>query len=224
MKNLYTSILSYFLIILILALSSCQSSYYNLSELDASPPIQHQLPPLAIEMDWLSFEHNYAIDYETIPSSEIGQPDYYSSFADARLNDVKVLMEREAKYTLCQQGSHIYGTILCKVVAHNSYHDLQALAVISFFSGFVPNLLGMPSGRKQSEIILEFTIYDIHGNLMGIYEGYGHDKMAVGLYYGYQADRRTHTSAVKQALEEIRSKIAVQAPRLSEQLIYNESF
>lgn len=213
-----------FYFLLLLALSSCQSSYYHLSELDASPPIQDQLPPLAIEMDWPSLEHNYAIDFAAIPSSEIGQSDYYSSFADARMNDARVLMEREARHTLCQQGSKIYGTVLCKVVAHNSYYDLQALTVTSILTGFIPNLFGMPLSRKQSEIILEFSIYDIHGHLMGTFEGQGYSQKTIGLYYGRQAERRTHTQAVKQALEEIRTKIAKQALQLSEELMYHESY
>ncbi|MEM7657519.1 MAG: hypothetical protein AAF399_15405 [Bacteroidota bacterium] len=201
----------------ILALSSC-SSFFHVSELTVGPPLAQPLPPLQVEWDWFSLRQSFPTRFESeevMAETEMDAAEIrYVSRTDIRLQDTKVLMEHTVRDQLCEQLGPEYGYAICRVVGQHHYADQRGFTVLSLASAFLLNVVGMPFARQNTEVVLELEIRDSHDQLVARYQGMGTERLVSGLYYGHNGLRRTHVSALKQALAQIVAQVEADADQV----------
>ena len=215
--------------------NGCASLYMNES-IPAKDNNSKTLPPLAPIMDIQSLENVFGIATTNSSGSSysthhlIGQigmsfNNGYSTsttYRDPAIHDLATYFETDATTNICQQYGDRKGYITCQVV--NGYSGVRIgmrwIGAYPFLG--IPYLMGMPSKKAQSSLMVKIDIYDKAKNLVGSYtSNFYYDKRYVALYYGYSASNAKHKSALeafKACMEDVKAKIRADYDRLSKEL------
>lgn len=222
-------------LIVMILLNGCASLYMNES-IPIKDNYSNLLPPLAPIMDIQSLENVFGI--ATTNSSEssysthylLGQTGMsfnngYSSstiYRDPAIHDLTTYFEKDATTNICQQYGIRKGYITCQVV--NGYSGVRiGMRWIGAYPLLgIPYLLGMPSKKAKTSLMVKIDIYDGAKNLVGSYTSdFHYDKRYVALYYGYSASDAKHKTALeafKACMEDVKAKIRADYDRLKEVL------
>jgi hypothetical protein len=93
--------------------------------------------------------------------------------------------------------------------------------MLSGFTLFLPNLIGLPMARYKIEVQMTVEIWNAKKELVGKYKGLGEGKASVACYYGYGmtgAATKAQSQALKSALSVIRTQIQDDAQRITSEL------
>lgn len=190
-----------------------------------------QLPTLEPRVDLSSIESVYSMGTATSSSvgygtaigksSAIGSSVSVSQMTkDPRVQDVITIFDREVKDCITNPYGEKKGYIVCKFASGESKLN-WGIVVLSSFTLFVPNMLGMPLYIIKTNIDLIVEIYDNNERLIGRYSAEGFDKSKTGFYYGYypkSLSRITGVNAYKESMEKIKVKIEQDKDRIIKDL------
>lgn len=222
--------------ILTFSLYGCASLYMT----EAIPQKENNsqlLPPLTPVMDIQSLENIFGIATTTSSGSSysthhlIGETGMSFSnghttsttFRDPAIHDLTSYFEKDATTNICEQYGNRRGYITCQIV--NGFSNVRIgmrwLGAYPFLG--IPYLLGMPSKKAQSSLMVKIDIYDTNKNLVGSYtSNFHYDKRYVALYYGYSAANAKHKTALeafKACMLDIKIKIKADYDRLKQELL-----
>ena len=217
------------------SLNGCASLYMSES-IPVKEDYSDLLPPLTPIMDTQSLENVFGIATTNSSGSSnsthhlIGQTgmsfnNSYSSsttYRDPAIQDLTTYFEKDATTNICQQYGTRKGYITCQVV--NGYSVVRiGMRWIGAYPLFgIPYLLGMPSKKAQSSLMVKIDIYDKSQNLVGSYTSdFHYDKRYVALYYGYSAGNAKHKTALeafKACMKDVKAKIRADYDRLNKEL------
>lgn len=200
----------------------------NLKDLKPYPKIETLLPTLEPMIDEYSFESAYPTGYNAGYQTTIEQvndkevvvnsgfkPDF------SRKQDAITLFNREVKENITNPYGDVKGSIVCKIAGESSVLGGYGWAVLSGFTFFIPNLLGMPIGNYHTSLDLDVEIYNTSNKLIGSYNAIGNSKIWCAMYYGYShgsAYRKSNIDAFKLAMKDIKSQIEKDSERLIKEL------
>lgn len=98
----------------------------------------------------------------------------------------------------------------------------RGLQLLQFITLLTPSFLGLPLETYQTNLTARVQICDVHGTVLGEYEGQGQAKVRVAMYYGYSqhiAPGLSDALALRMALAQIRQQLDSAATRLSPLLL-----
>ena len=93
----------------------------------------------------------------------------------------------------------------------------RALQVVQLATLLTPSLVGVPLETYQTSLTAQVQIRDLQGRVLGEYEGQGHARVPVAMYYGYSqrhAPGMANALALRMALAQIRQQLDTAAIRL----------
>lgn len=196
------------IIFLVLIIASCKSMEF--STLRFEEVNNKRLPTLRIEIDEYSLENAFSVTSTSGSASQNNSNTSYSETTtlDPRIQDAKVLFERETYANICNETGSIKG-IICYEIPIIDKKVNQLIYLFSVFTLSVPNIFGMPFTTYKTDLELETTIKDLEGNIIKKYISHGYGKES-SKYFGYtmtDARRLASIKAIKMAMEKNRSKI-----------------
>ncbi|MEL6673284.1 MAG: hypothetical protein AAFR61_13865 [Bacteroidota bacterium] len=192
---------------------------FDLATLQPVPPSQEKLPRLMLEFDDESFDALYPITLAQYEEYDEDQGVLYATRPQAhpRFMDLKTITERSMERSMTLASGPYYGRALLKTTHHSVERGGEIFMLLSGFSMFTLNLLGMPVSNLVSVVELEMELYDARGNRLKSYIGQGTDRLWQGFYVGSTSGNRSvHASAVKMALLQIQEQMTDDAPMLRE--------
>lgn len=141
-------------IIALLILSSCKSIKSVDFIIKPDDDIS-KLSNLSIKFDENNLTSRYSISTSVASSysnnrSAVGTG---TSFLDKRVEDFKLICDRETKENLCVLGKP-NGTINYKIITAETKNTGIGWSILSGVTLGIPNLFGMPFGRLKTEMIL----------------------------------------------------------------------
>lgn len=201
-------------------LSACRSlSFEEFRSEDHNPQL---LPALHIAIDTLSFETFYWNDPTAHPyPDDVSGLQKFRYVRDIRVQDAIVLFERDVKDNLTDPLGSKYGYITCKIVTGECRYS-AVNALLSLATLFIPNLFGLPFNNHMTHIALEVEIYDVRENMVARYDATGYSKVPIALWRGYStsdAFRLSNMNAFKQAMSDIKRKIAEDYQEINRKLL-----
>ena len=236
MKNTFTIMT----LILATMLAGCKT--VQVADLKPKNPIANKLPSLEPLVHIGSFEAAYSLG-TTVGSA--GMPGmggsgvmgagsilgYATAFTDRRIQDAIVLFEREVRDNITLGGNTTIGSAVGRILTGETKVKGWGWYAASLVTLTIPNLFGMPFCYYQTELELEVEIRDCNENTIGRYQGYGRRHTTVALWHGYGgaespqqitgnegAARMSNINAIKMAMDDIKTKIDADAPRLRQEL------
>lgn len=201
-------------------LSACRSLSFE--EFRSEDHNSQLLPALHIAIDTLSFETFYWNDPTAHPYPEdVSGLQKFRYVRDIRVQDAIVLFERDVKDNLTDPLGSKYGYITCKIVTGECRYS-AVNALLSLATLFIPNLFGLPFNNHMTHIELEVEIYDVRENMVARYDATGYSKVPIALWRGYStsdAFRLSNMNAFKQAMSDIKRKIAEDYQEINQKLL-----
>jgi hypothetical protein len=145
-----------------------------------------------------------------------------SYFQDRNASELEVYFSRDVQRNMTQNTGANRGFISCTITAFEQPEIYNgALMFLNLMTLGFPSVIGFPYAKSKSEIEVQVSIKNLKNEIIGTYIGYGKDKKATGLYYGYRASqiqRASGLAAYKEAMEDVKKQIAADAGRLNELL------
>ncbi|SHJ74395.1 hypothetical protein SAMN02745146_0044 [Hymenobacter daecheongensis DSM 21074] len=186
--------------VLLLGAASCKSTERAVFRLSGSP-IPTRLPMLEASVDigpWVNTEGALPEDARLLFLRELRQnvtvPTDSAQFGYAKLVITNSSMRRAGK----------------------------AFLVTQMLTLMTPTLIGIPMEYYCTKLEATVQILNAKGETLGTYTGTGDSRIRVAMYHGYGqtgAPRLSDVTALKQALNEIRPKLAADAGRLRDELM-----
>ncbi|TGE25426.1 hypothetical protein E5K00_09615 [Hymenobacter aquaticus] len=141
----------------------------------------------------------------------------------ATADDAQKLFRLELDRNLMDdKDTTTYGTIRLNVSKVATQRTGRGLHIFQLATLLTPSLLGIPIEWFETQLQAEVQVVDVKDNVLATYKGKGSSKIRVAAYHGYSqkgAPRLADVEALRQALNEIRPKLAADAKYLREQLI-----
>lgn len=214
------------LLLLFLLLGSCRS--LRVRDFHTNENLPHRLPPLGLlihDRSFLaSFDHAFARDV-VIGNVAAGPyapaPWVAYDVTDQALQDVFHVLGNELQNNLSQSVAPQFGHARFKLLFYKRRNAGWGWTVASVSTLFVPNVLGMPIRTHRVEVELQMEIVDAEGRILARYAAPGVGKAQVAAYHGYNsptATRKANLLALQSAMSRIKSKLASDAPSLTNQL------
>lgn len=203
-----------------LSMSACRS--LHISDYHTNTTIPERLPNLGLMVHERSFLASFDEEYmqQMLPNDN----DFWYGYqiTDQALNDVFALLENDLNENLIRSSGPDYGHARFKLVQYRRPWRGAGWIVPSIGTLFVANLFGMPFSVVRTELELQMEITDSQGNILIRYVAPGAGKSPQAFYYGYSAAdavRRANLNALKDALNQIKGKMAADVPMLTEKLL-----
>lgn len=214
MRNLRTIFLIVFVV------TSCKSLEF--STLNFKETNNKKLPHLKIEIDEYSLVNSFSVESTqgTVNYSNYGGTFHGTTTLDPRIQDAKVLFERETYSNICDEKGYAVGSIKYEIPVINKKTKMGGI-IISIFTLYIPSLLGMTQATYEVQLDVTTSILDLDGNLINKYtsNGFGKEKCKLYGYNATDAKRLASIEALKMALENNRIKILRDYELISEQLV-----
>ncbi len=183
--------IKYLVFIGLLSLSSCKSM--KITELEAFQSNEEKFDHLSLVLDENSLMRAYS-----------------TTIRDQRIQDSKVLIERELYANISNEKKDVVGHIKYEIpIATKKINSLPLIG--SIILDGVPIVIGVPLVYYRTDVEMQVSIYDINSNLIwkNTAVGTGIEKAQLYKYNRYDARRLANIYAVKEALLGLRQKILV---------------
>jgi hypothetical protein len=145
-----------------------------------------------------------------------------SYFQDRNASELEVYFSRDVQRNMTMNSGGNAGFISCTITAFEQPEIYSGgLLFLHFITIGIPTILGVPYAQSKSEIEIQVSIKNLKNEIIGTYVGYGKDSKTTGAYYGYrtsQIQRASGLTAFKEAMEEVKKQIEVDAARLEKLL------
>jgi hypothetical protein len=131
--------------------------------------------------------------------------------ADLRVDDVITLFGKE----ISGKKDDNAGIAKLKLLTFKQRLS-PTLLIFSFQCLFTPVLLGCPLTSVRTSIAINVDVLDKYQNVLGTYEGLGKGNAFVAAYWAYGKDawRKSSVEALKNAMQEVKGKIAADKERI----------
>ncbi len=213
------------IIIVLLLFASCRT--VNMSDLNPKVKNNKLLPTLEIRIDGKSFESAYTLGQINSTSNSYGTSigtGLTNGFIglnmgttetsqvmsrDPRIQDDITIFDRDVKYNITNPYGEKKGIILCRINASN-HRKGNGWGVLSAFTLWIPNLLGMPNSAPKTTLDVEVEVYNKSNDLVGKYSAVACSRKYRALYWGYDkenAKRVANIYAFKKAMNDIKKQI-----------------
>jgi len=208
------------LFLLVIVFTSCKSIEF--STLNIKETNNKKLPHLNIEIDDYSLINSFSVGSTqgTVSYSNYGGTYHGTTTLDPRIQDAKVLFERETYSNICDEKGHSVGSIKYEIPVVDKKTKMGGY-LISAFTLFIPSLLGMTQATYEVQMDITTSILGPDGNLINKYtsNGFGKEKCKLYGYNPTDAKRLASIGALKMALENNQLKILNDYEFINEQLI-----
>jgi hypothetical protein len=207
------------LFLLVFVVTACKS--FEFSTLNFKETNNKKLPHLNIEIDEYSLVNSFSVESTqgTVNYSNYGGTFHGTTTLDPRIQDAKVLFERETYSNICEEKGNAVGSIKYEIPIIDKKNKLGGI-FISSITLFIPSLLGVTQATYEVQMEVTTSILDHDGNLINKYtsNGFGKEKCKLYGYNGTDAKRLASIAAIKMALESNRLKISKDYDFINKQL------
>ncbi|MBL7829241.1 MAG: hypothetical protein JNJ57_21580 [Saprospiraceae bacterium] len=203
-----------------LSLGACKS--LKVSDFHTKQSIPEKLPDLGLLVHERSFLAAFDEEYLRRKLSDDNDIWFGFQITDQALSDVFKLLENDLQENITQNGDGKYGHARFKLVEYRRPWRGVGWIVPSIATLFVANVAGMPFAVVRAELELQMEITDAEGNVLIRYVAPGFGKSPQAFYYGYTASdavRRANLNALKDAINQIKGKMAADVPMLTGKLL-----
>jgi hypothetical protein len=211
---------------ILLFMASCRT--IRVSDLQPGSPLSQTLPTLEPQIDMNSFHMAYTFGSTLglgmqdgwgpppYPEPWLGTFGGMVALPDRRIQDARVLFDREVRENITDRGRDYKGFLVCRIPFGETRVGGWGWLVLSSLTLTVPNWFGMPFYNYRTELQLEVEVRNCKDELLGIYSGYGLGRTPVALWHGYAsgsynfvtghepAARKSNIDAFKLAMEEVK--------------------
>lgn len=214
------------ILLLLLLLSSCRS--LRVHDFHADENLPQRLPPLGLLVHDRSFleSFDYAFARDVVVGNVAAGPYAPAPWVaydvtDQALRDVFHVLGNELNENLSHAATPKFGHARFKLLFYKRRNVGWGWTVASVSTLFVPNAFGMPVRTHRVELELQMEIVDAEGKILARYSAPGVGKAQVAAYHGYNsptATRKANLLALQSAMQRIKSKLASDAPGITNQL------
>ena len=208
----------------VLVLSACKSVEFN--DLTFRAPNSQLLPPLKTEVDKDSIKDSFdTMITGSSAGSGLGSEDWrvsgdsytFVKKKDSRTRDMITLFERNVENISQVYGAR-KGSIKMRFTNSRIYASGYYYTVPSWISLCSLNVLGFPYSYRNTDLEVEVSILNNHGDLIWKSTEMGQGEEIVAMYYGYDEEEASIMSsimALKDALRKINQNIAKDFERIN---------
>ena len=207
-------------LLLSLLMGACRSLQF--ADYTSKTSLQERLPRLNLMVHEPSFLSAYDEEYLRRKLADDADEWYGYQITDRAADDVFTLLRRDLDDNIASPTAETYGNARFKLLHYNRPWRGIGWIVPSIGTMFIANLFGMPAAIIRVEMELQMELTDANGNVLIRYVAPGAGKTPQAFYYGYDgADgvRRSNLLALKDAMKNIKQKMAADVPMLTEKLL-----
>jgi len=145
-------------------------------------------------------------------------------FANTRVvvnDDELMVFTKEVESNLMDPYGDKYGYIALKTNVIE-VKNTTILWFLSFFTAYIPNVLGMPIIIIRYKVEVELRIFDRDNKMVSKYTAIGNSRVVIAFYYGYSfmdGLRKAYPDALLNAFDKIRPQIQADSQRVNEKLL-----
>ena len=194
-------------LVIILLFFSCKSFDRELIN-PQNNPLDNKLPAMEV----------------VVKNNLVAIVDQSGTLIGASPEDVHTYFDREVTENLTNPYGEKKGTIVLKVSTIDSKpKGMWLYAFGTVWTLTIANVFGLPMGAHESIVEVDLEIMDFNRRLIGKYRGSGHSRVVKG-YYSDQnyrdrdMARASYILAVKDAVEEAKTKLIPDIKRLQSEL------